>query len=275
LTALAAPPSLPAPTIEKLREGPWLQLGYPDGFEWNRITVPIPGLPPALANLRILHLTDLHLRPGWGASYDELIHRVKADPPDLILYTGDLVDHHFDPRPAYKTARRLVTNLPSRLGSFAILGNHDGDLLGPALVGWGLKLINGGMARLTINGATLDLVGLPGVARRELTEDFLHRVPTKQPGSLRIVLSHYPDEVRRIDTLHADLVLAGHTHGGQLCLPNGFPMMTHDSLPKQMCQGVHRTHNTWLIVGRGFGFSTWPIRLFCPAEVIEVRFAVV
>ena len=53
----------------------------------------------------------------------------------------------------------------------------------------------------------------------------------------------------------------------------GYPLMTHDSLPKRMSQGVHRTHGTWLIVGRGFGFSTWPFRLFCPAEVIEVRFA--
>ena len=272
LTALAAPPSAASPTIQKLREGPWLQIRYPDGFEWNRITLPIPNLRPPLADLRILHLTDLHLRPGWGASFDELIHRVKADPPDLILFTGDLIEHHFDPRPTYQTAGRLVSALPSRYGKFAILGNHDGDLLGPVLEGWGLNLINGRTKRLSIDGAAVDLVGLPGVHRRDLTDEFLHRVPARQPGSLRIVLSHYPDAVRRIAGLHADLVLAGHTHGGQICLPNGFPMMTHDSLPKRMCKGVHRTRGLWLIVGRGFGFSTWPVRLFCPAEVIEVRF---
>jgi len=281
LSVAAPPPSsqasaeaaLPLPAMQKLREGPWLQIGYPDGFEYNRVTLRIRGLLPAFASLRILHLTDLHLRPGWGPSFDELIARVKADPPDLILFTGDLVEHHFDPRPAYETAGRLVRSLASRYGKFAILGNHDGDLLGPMLEGWGLNLINGRTKRLTIDGGAIDLVGLPGVHKHDLTDDFLARVPAKEAGVLRIVMTHYPDTVRRIVNLHADVVLAGHTHGGQICLPGGWPLMTHDTLPKRMCQGVHRTHGTWLIVGRGFGFSTWPFRLFCPAEVIEVRFA--
>jgi predicted MPP superfamily phosphohydrolase len=250
-----------------------LQIRYPHGFEWNRVTVPIADLPAGLANLRVLHLTDLHLRPGWDKSFDELIERTKTDPPDVILLTGDLVEHHFDPRPAFESAGRLVSNLHSRLGKFAILGNHDGDLLGAMLEGWGLTMINGRTKRLAINGATLDLVGLPGVCRRDLTDHFIHRVPPREPDSIRIVMSHYPDAVRRIGSMHADCVLAGHTHGGQICFPNGSPLMTHDSLPKNMCQGVHRINNTWLIVGRGFGFSTWPFRLFCPAEVIEVRFA--
>jgi predicted MPP superfamily phosphohydrolase len=264
---------MPPPTIEKLRSGPWLQIRYPDNFEWNRITLPIKEIPPALIGLRVLHMTDLHLRPGWGEAFDELIERVKADPPDLILFTGDLVEHHFDPRPAYETAGRLVSSMTSRFGKFAILGNHDGDLLGPMLEGWGLNLINGRTKRLEINGASIDIVGLPGVNRRDLTDGFLARVPPKEAGIPRIVMSHYPDAVRRIAGLHADVVLAGHTHGGQVCLPGGWPLMTHDSLPKRMGSGVHRTHGTWLVVGRGFGFSTWPFRLFCPAEVIEVRLA--
>jgi predicted MPP superfamily phosphohydrolase len=269
----ASSPDPGSPSVEKLREGPWLQIRYPDGFEYNRITLPIQGLVPALASLRVLHLTDLHLRPGWGPSFDELIDHTKADPPDLILFTGDLVEHHFDPRPAYATAGRLVSSLQSRHGKFAILGNHDGDLLGPMLEGWGLNLINGRTRRVTINGAPIDLVGLPGVHKTDLTDEFLGHIPAKEAGVLRIVMSHYPDTVRRIAGLHADVVLAGHTHGGQICLPNGWPLMTHDTLPKHMSKGVHRTHGTWLIVGRGFGFSTWPFRLFCPAEVIEVRFA--
>jgi predicted MPP superfamily phosphohydrolase len=277
LTAVASPPSSPSPyppaRIEKLRNGPWLQVRYPKNFEWNRITLPIEGLPAALSTLRVLHLTDLHLRPGWGGSFDELIERNNSDPPDLILFTGDLVEHHFDPRPAYETAGRLVSALKSQYGKFAILGNHDGDLLGPMLEGWGLNLINGRTRRLTINGELVDLVGLPGVHRRDLTDDFLHRVPAREHAALRIVMSHYPDAVRRIAGLNADVILAGHTHGGQICLPGGWPLMTHDSLPKRMSSGVHRTRGTWLIVGRGLGFSTWPFRLFCPAEVIEVRFA--
>jgi predicted MPP superfamily phosphohydrolase len=268
----ALPQSWPAPKIEKLRKGPWLQIGQPTGFEWNRITLPVADLSPQLASLRVLHLTDLHLRPGWGPSFDELIDRTRANPPDLILLTGDLVEHHFDPRPAFETADRLVSNLAHRFGKYAILGNHDGDLLGPMLEGWGLTMINGRTRRLSINGAPIDLVGLLGVSRRDLTDEFIHRVPAHEPGVLRIVMSHYPDAVRRIGSIKADVVLAGHTHGGQLCFPNGRPLMTHDTLPKSMCQGVHRINNTWLIIGRGLGFSSWPLRTFCPAEVIEVGF---
>jgi predicted MPP superfamily phosphohydrolase len=255
-----------------LREGPWLQIHCPKGFEWNRIVLPVRELAPSLAKLRVLQLTDLHLRPGWCDSFDELIERVNSQPLDLILFTGDLVEHHFDPRPAFEAAGRLVSALNCRHGKFAILGNHDGDLLGPMLEGWGLNLINGRTRRLMINDSPVDLVGLPGVSRRDLTDDFIHRIAAKEPGVLRIVMSHYPDAVRRIASIQGDCVLAGHTHGGQLCLPGGWPLMTHDSLPKRFCQGVHRINDTWLIVSRGFGFSTWPLRTFCPAEVVEVGF---
>ena len=208
-----------------------------------------------------------------------MIQRVAADPPDLILFTGDLVEHHFDPRPAFASAGRLVSALQSKHGKFAILGNHDGDLLGPMLLGWGLQLINGGMVSVPINGSSVELVGLPGVHREDLTDRFIASIPPRSVDSLdgahaalRIVMSHYPDAINRIERLHPDVVLAGHTHGGQLCLPGGIPLVTHDRLPRRMCKGVHWTHDTWLVVGKGFGFSTWPLRTFCPAEVIEVKF---
>ena len=78
-------------TLHRPRRGPWLQLFDTAGFEWNRLTVSIDDLPPALAGLRLLHLSDLHLRPRWLRAYDELIHRIDASPPDLILVTGDFV----------------------------------------------------------------------------------------------------------------------------------------------------------------------------------------
>ncbi|MBV8782215.1 MAG: metallophosphoesterase [Phycisphaerae bacterium] len=215
-------------------------------------------------------MTDLHFRSGWAQPFDELIERVRADPPDLILFTGDLVEHHFDPRPAYASAGRLVSSLTARYGKFAILGNHDGDLLGPMFMAWGLHLLNAGIETLTINGAPVELVGVPGVRREDLTERFLLRVPPHSPDKLRIVLAHYPDTVRQLTRLKPDLVLSGHTHGGQLCLPGGIPIITHDRLPRRMSKGVHRVFDTWLVVSRGLGFSGFPVRTFCPAEIVEI-----
>jgi predicted MPP superfamily phosphohydrolase len=86
------------------------------------------------------------------------------------------------------------------------------------------------------------------------------------------VLCHYPDLIRPAAAKIApDLYLAGHTHGGQICLPGERAILSHDSLPKSMCKGAHDYDGTCLIVSRGFGFSTLPLRVFCPAEVVEIE----
>jgi hypothetical protein len=84
-------------------------------------------------------------------------------------------------------------------------------------------------------------------------------------------MQHYPDQIRRVEMLHPDLVLAGHTHGGQICLPGGIPILKHDSLPVKYCQGLHRWKSSWLHVGRGFGFSSIAVRSFCPPQVVELK----
>ena len=137
-------------------------------------------------------------------------------------------------------------------------------------------MINGLVCNLTLRGETVELIGLPGVHRDDLTKPFLSTLPARpDTPTLRIILSHYPDAIRQVAYLKPDLILAGHTHGGQICLPGGIPLLTHDTLPKSMSKGLHRLHDTWLLVGRGFGFSTWLFRTFCPAEVIEITLTAV
>jgi predicted MPP superfamily phosphohydrolase len=85
-------------------------------------------------------------------------------------------------------------------------------------------------------------------------------------------LGHYPDQVRFVSHVAApDLMLVGHTHGGQICLPGGRALLTHDYLPKRMARGVHHFGQTLLIVNRGFGWTRLRLRVFCPAEVVELR----
>jgi predicted MPP superfamily phosphohydrolase len=251
--------------------GPWLQLGTLNGFEWNRIDIPIQGLPQALHNLRVLHVTDLHINRRWFSAYDLLIERVKADPPQLILFTGDFVDHVLDHRPALPILERLLTQLSARLGIYAVTGNHDGDLLGPRLPQWGVQLLNGRYHRLESGDASLELIGLPGVRRRHFDPQVIDTIPARPVGVPRIVLAHFPDQVSLIQPLRANVMLSGHTHGGQICLPNRRALISHDALPKKMASGAHQVQQTLLVVNRGFGMTRWPIRIFCPAEVIELR----
>jgi predicted MPP superfamily phosphohydrolase len=242
----------------------------PVGFEWQRIRLPIPGLAPDLAGFRFVHLSDLHLRGSWSKGYDQLIERFEATPPDLLLITGDFIDDKHDHRPGLATLRKLLPRLRSRLGTYGILGNHDVDVVQPYLLDLGVRLINGTRAVLESGGgATLELIGFPGLARTDLDAHFVSRQPPRPPGALRIVLSHYPDQFRRARPLAPDLFLAGHTHGGQICLPGGWPILTHDKMPRRHAKGVHRLDDSWLIVSRGLGFTGIPVRLYCPSEVAE------
>jgi uncharacterized protein len=260
----------PEPRIEIVRPGRWLQVGSPAGFEWARVPLPIKNLSPKLVGLRILHLADLHLKNHWWPVFDELHQMIAQNRPDLILCTGDFVEHKWMRKPTLPVLQRFIDGLTARLGVWGILGNHDGDLLAPNLMNYRLHLLNGARTLLETNDDVIELIGTPGVYRGDLDDEFLHSIPPKQAGRLRIVMQHYPDQIKRTGTLEPDMVLAGHTHGGQVCLPGGHPLMKHDSLPARYCQGVHQFGSSWLIVSRGFGFSSLPIRAFCSSQVMEI-----
>ena len=257
--------------------GRWFQWGEPAVLEWNVAHLPIPDLPPALAGLRIVQFTDLHIRGPWTRTYDELARRITENPPDLLLCTGDFVDNKRDHSAALPSLHRLLKSFQARLGVFGILGNHDRMKLEPDLRGTNVRLIGGQQHVIPVGDAAIELIGLPGARRKEMpigwAESFVggEERPAGSPRPLRIVLSHFPDHLQRTRVLRPDIFLAGHTHGGQVCLPGGIPIIKHDRLPRRLCKGVHRVGPTWLVVPRGIGTTTLPLRVFCPPEVMELK----
>jgi hypothetical protein len=143
----------------------------------------------------------------------------------------------------------------------------------PRLANGNVTLLNGERRVVQRNGRAIELIGMPGCVREHLTPQWLSEMAqhARQPGVPRIVLSHYPDNIRPIRPLAADVMLSGHTHGGQICLPGGVPIIRHDSLPRRYVKGPHLIDGTWLVPNRGLGFTTLHIRLFCPSEVIEIE----
>lgn len=252
-------------------KGPRLMVGQPHGFEWNHVSLPVPNLPRDLVGLRILHVSDFHLRKHWGPPLDRLLSRIQVDSPDLLLATGDFAENKRNYRPALPQILRLIDGLRARLGVFGITGNHDAPGLSEHFAGTRLTFMEHRRELIKVGTATIDLIGLAGHHRRELDPSFVESIPPQGPHSLRIVLSHHPDHIRRTRTLTPDLFLAGHTHGGQVCLPGGFPIIRHDTLPRRYVAGVHRYDDTWLVVSKGFGFSGPRIRVCCPAEVMEIE----
>lgn len=254
------------------RRWPWFQYRFPHRIEWNRIRLGIAEMPAAMEGLRILHLTDLHLREFWSAAYDRLLAGINRRPPDLLLFTGDFVESKWDCGPALPIVRRMVAGFSGKLGCFGICGNHDGYNFASKLAGSNIRILNEERCLVPVGGDQLELIALPGVRRQDLSPEFIKSLPAKQPHTPRVVLSHYPDHLRMVrEPLDPDLILAGHTHGGQICLPGGWPISRHDSLPRRLCTGVHRVGRTWLVANRGLGFTILPFRVFCPAEVIEIE----
>lgn len=250
--------------------GPWLEVGWITRLEFNSLVLPIPGLAHSLAGFRILHLSDLHLRKRWMKGYDGLIERVLRDPPGLILVSGDFFESKIDPRDALPNLRRLMEPLTQSVPTYGILGNHDGDLMLPYVASVGVRLIDGQCTVIRVPGGPIELIGVPSVHRRDIDPHWLSALPNRKASIPRILLSHYPDRAPMLLPLKPDLILSGHTHGGQICLPGGYPLITHDSLPRTLSSGVHRLESSWLVVSRGMGFAQVCIRLFCPAEVIEI-----
>ncbi len=250
----------------------WFQVFPPRTIIWRSDEIHVAGLGEALEGKRILHLSDFHFRCRYQGVWETLVSRIEQDPPDLILITGDFVDSKRNPYPALPFVRRFLGRLRSRLGCFGIVGNHDDYNVGYELRHSGVMFLDGKQHVLESNGATIELIGLPGAERYDMEAAFLRRLPSKQPGSLRIVMSHHPDNLRRAAVLMPDLYLAGHTHGGQICLPGGWPIIRHDSLPRRLTRGgVHRLAGMWASISRGLGFTEIPLRVFCPSEVNELR----
>ena len=191
----------------------------------ERVTVPIVGLPPALAGMRLVQLSDFHfdglrLPPKL---LQATIAQCNALDPDLVVLTGDFVTK--DPRPIYRLAPALQ-QLHSRYGIYAVLGNHD-DLT-PS----GRLMIIDGLHRAGVTvlwneiaypfGADLPLVGLADLWSGPLQATaLLGQLPAHTP---RLLLAHNPDTAALIPEVRVDLQLSGHTHGGQIVLPHWGPL---------------------------------------------------
>jgi len=235
------------------------------------VPVPVQGLAPALDGLRVLHLSDLHLGTvslgaralgkavAWGA----------REEPDLVAITGDLVT-----RARGRTVlEAALGRLRPRLGTFAVLGNHDvddsrdpfrrpGDLSDLAVPG--TRLLRDEEASVEAGGARVQVVGVDPTTYRLGTSRPVERADRE--ADLRILLCHYPDIVRRLPGGLFELVLAGHFHGGQLAVPSPWGRVRLKDFRATYWEGLFETPAGALHVSRGLGTSFVPFRLFARPE---------
>ncbi|PWT80542.1 MAG: hypothetical protein C5B57_12070 [Blastocatellia bacterium] len=229
-------------------------------LEVTRVTVPVFGLPPALAGLRIGMVTDVH-RSRW-VSHDDVVRAVALlmnERPDLIVLGGDYVT--WGDRQYVRPSAEALEPLAARYGVFGILGNHDDDHDMPAaLAARGVEMLRDARTSLTVNGAVVSLVGIRYWTRRPSDIASLLRGAT---GTI-VLLAHDPRRLTEAAVLKIPLVLSGHTHGGQVVLP-GIGAIAAQKFP--VVAGIGRRNRTTMFVSRGVGTVYVPVRVNCPPEV--------
>jgi uncharacterized protein len=249
--------------------------GYATLFEPNRLkisrtTVQIRRLPRCLEGLRIVLMTDFHLFPFTSVDLvQQAIRQAGALNPDLVLFAGDFV---YSEAEAACELSPILARLNPKLGSFAVLGNHD-HVKGPTIVRHalersGIEVLNNRGVTLSVGASGFYLAGVDSIVAgtpdvRAAFASYRSDVPT-------LVLAHEPDSIDYYSQrVPIDLQLSGHSHGGQIRLPAIGPVF----LPiwgRRYPRGLYRIKDSQLFTSQGIGMVDLPIRVNCPPEVAEI-----
>lgn len=226
-------------------------------------TLRVPRLPKSLAGLKISHLSDFHFTGCLAEAYfDYVIERVNAWQPELVVLTGDFLDHD----DCLPWLTRVFAKLSDPSRTFFVLGNHDSKQgqqreINRALSAAGLVDAGGGPWKIvSVRNWPILIAGNEEPWLGPSLE--LSLAPkTAEHGQrfFRILLAHTPDQIEKAVAADFDLMFAGHTHGGQISLPVIGPIFTPSAYGTRLQRGTFRRKNTVLHVSRGLS-SDLPFR---------------
>lgn len=233
--------------------------------------VVLDNLPRAFDGLRILQLTDLHLDlvPGFEKV---IVEKLESLSWDLAVITGDYRNFNTgDASPCMEALRPIVEELLERsqiqgIPPLATLGNHDdGDMTGD-MEAMGLQVLLNESVSIEAEGARLWLAGIDDSADFQ-SYDIGRAIEGIPEGEAVILLSHAPDACKEAAAAGIDYMLCGHTHGGQICLPGGVPVLTRTGAPRKCVAGPWREGHLQGYTSRGTGACGAPYRFNCPPEI--------
>ncbi|MEW5723862.1 MAG: metallophosphoesterase [Thermodesulfobacteriota bacterium] len=239
--------------------------------ETMEVTATLPNLPPAFEGFRLVQISDLHVGPTVGRGFVEaVVKRVNALAADAVVFTGDLAD---GPVAELRPQVAPLAGLAAPAGRFFVTGNHEYySGVGPwvdeaARLGFTVllnehRVLERNGDRMVLAGVT-DLNGGRFLAGHKSSP--IKALADAPPGLTRILLAHQPASVFEAAAAGADLMLCGHTHGGQY-----FPLNYLAYLAQPYVHGLHQYRNTLVYVSRGAGYWGPPLRLMAPSEITVI-----
>jgi predicted MPP superfamily phosphohydrolase len=221
-------------------------------------------LPKSFDGFTLLHISDPHVDMNEAA-----MRRLAEILPDLdydiCVLTGDYRGATFGPiDAAIDGMAQLCSHLKGPI--YGVLGNHDSIRMVPALEDMGIKMLLNECEKISRGDQTIYLAGIDDAHyyRVDNIEKAAGDIPD---GSFSILLSHTPEVYRHAAHAGFDLLLAGHTHGGQLCLPGSIPITLDAALPRRMGSGSWKYHDMQGYTSVGVGSSLVAVRLNCLPEI--------
>lgn len=248
----------------------WAHVAYarhvePTWLELNQHPIPVRDLPPPFAGLRIVQMSDFHGSRGVSSAFlEEACALAQAQVGEVIVLTGDFIHKGFK---HIDRVAHILGQLRAPLGVYAVLGNHDFSVrnalgirrhkqlyrcVADALATRGIRVLQNETQPLRIDNQELYLTGVDDLWSRECDLD--QAFSGLLPSVPRIVLAHNPWTVEHLGQHRCDLMLSGHTHGGQVKLP----VLGHVTLgPKgrRFASGLYKVRDSWLYVNKGVGFG--------------------
>lgn len=259
----------------------WARCGYayhvePTWLELNQISLQVRGLAPPFHGLKVAHLSDFHYGDHIPKGYlEEAFERTVSLKPDMIALTGDFIDR--GPQHIHKAAK-LFRRLDAPLGVFAVLGNHDFSVhtargyrkhpelhktVTKALMDVGIRVLRNHSVLLERNNSALIVAGVDDLWSLESNPSAA--LSNRCPKTPRIVLAHNPQSVELFGEHRADVVLSGHTHGGQINWP-GLGRVLLGRKARRWAAGLYTHNGSQIYVNKGIGFG-WRFRFGVRPEV--------
>ena len=228
----------------------------------NRIAS--PHLPQAFDGFTILQLSDLHIEMS-EAAMQRVIALVGNVSYDLCVLTGDYRGKTYGPYEA--TLAGMAKICAALKGTiYGVLGNHDTICLVPGLEDMGIRVLLNESQTIERGGERIHLAGIDDAHFYRV--DNIEKASADIPNeAFSILISHTPEIYRQAAHADFNLLLSGHTHGGQICLPGGIPITLDSVLPRSMGSGPWRHHDMIGYTSVGAGSSVVPVRFNCPPEI--------
>jgi len=231
----------------------------------NKMELYFPDLPKAFNPYNILHLTDLHLDTVNGIS-DIICDRIKDLKYDLCVLTGDYREKtHGGIKQILDPMKKIVRNLNAKDGTLAVLGNHDTYMMVDPMEEMGIKVLTNETFTIKRDNEQIAVTGIDD-PHYYYTDQAVSSME-EDNGHFKIVLVHSPELYDAASDNGYSLYLCGHTHGGQICLPGGIPVITHLYNGRKFSRGLWSYSNMKGYTSHGCGTVTIPIRFNSQSEI--------